>query len=85
MGHPQVYGVLHYLDDSFIGDYSFPVKKTHHKTISHLVSRVADIRGYKDNISAAKKIPNKIWCKVSRECIKLPTLSKYQKTQKESS
>jgi hypothetical protein len=60
------------------------VKKLHHKSISRLFSRVADIRGYKDNISAAKKIPNKIWCKVSRECIKLKTFTKYQKTKKES-
>jgi hypothetical protein len=42
---------------------------------------VADIRGYKNNISAAKKNPNKIWCKVSRECIKLPTFIKYKKAQ----
>jgi hypothetical protein len=37
------------------------VKKVHHKTISHLFSKVADIRGHKDNISAAKKTLNKIW------------------------
>jgi hypothetical protein len=67
MGHPQSYGVFHYLDDSLLDDYSFPVKKIHHKTISHLFSRVADIRGHKDNVSAAKNSPNKIWCKVSRE------------------
>jgi hypothetical protein len=66
MGHPQAYGVIH-LFDSLLGDYSFPKKKLHHDTISHLFSRVADIRGYKDNISAAKKTPNKICCKVSRE------------------
>jgi hypothetical protein len=60
MGTLQDYGVIHYLDDSLLDDYSFPVKKLHHKTISHLFSRVADIRGYKDNISAAKKNPNKI-------------------------
>jgi hypothetical protein len=60
------------------------VRKLHHKTISHLFSRVADIRGYKDNISAAKKTQKKNWCKVSRECIKFPTLTKYQKTKKES-
>jgi hypothetical protein len=28
MGHPQAYGVVHYLDDSLLDDYSFPVKKT---------------------------------------------------------
>jgi hypothetical protein len=78
MGHPQYYGVIYYLYDSFLDDYSFPVKKFHHKTISHLFSRVA-------YISAAKKTPNKTWCKVSRECIKLPTFTKYQNTQKESS
>jgi hypothetical protein len=60
MGNLQDYGVIHYLDDSLLDDYSFPVKKLHHKTISHLFSRVADIRGYKNNISAAKKNPNKI-------------------------
>jgi hypothetical protein len=43
---------------------------------------VADIRGHKDNIIAAKKSPDKSWWKVSRECIKLPTFTKYQKTQK---
>jgi hypothetical protein len=85
MGHPQDYGVIHYLDDSLLDDYSFPVKKFHRKTISHLFSRVADIRGHKGNMCAAKKTPNKIWCMVSRECIKFPTLTKYQKTQKESS
>jgi hypothetical protein len=26
MGHPQAYGVIHNLDDSFLDDYSFPVK-----------------------------------------------------------
>jgi hypothetical protein len=85
MGHPQAYSFIHYLDDSSLDDYSFYVKKLHQKTISHLFSRVADIRGQKDNINAAKKIPNKIWCKVSKECIKVLTFTKYQKTQKESS
>jgi hypothetical protein len=59
MGNPQYYGVIHCLDNSLINEYSVPVKKLHHKTISHLFSRVADIRGHKDNISAAKKTPNK--------------------------
>jgi hypothetical protein len=27
MGHPQAYGVFHYLDDSLLNDYSFPMKK----------------------------------------------------------
>jgi hypothetical protein len=85
MGHPQAYGVIHYLDKSLLDDYSFPVKKLYHKTISHLFSRVADIRGHKDNISAAKETPNKIRCKVSSECIKYPTFTKYQNIQKESS
>jgi hypothetical protein len=67
MEHPQAYGVIHYLDDYLLDDYSFPVKKLYHKTISHLFSRVADIRGNKDNISVVKKTPNKIWCKVLRE------------------
>jgi hypothetical protein len=29
MGHPQAYGVIHYLDESLLDDYSFPVKKLH--------------------------------------------------------
>jgi hypothetical protein len=33
-GHPQAYGVIHYLYYSFLDDYSFLVKKLHHKTIS---------------------------------------------------
>ena len=44
-----------------------------------------DISGHKDKMQAAIKPPNKIWFKVSRECIKLQTFPKYQKTQKESS
>jgi hypothetical protein len=55
MGNSQDYGVIHYLDESLLDDYSFPVKKFHHKTISHLFSRMDDIRGHKDNISAAEK------------------------------
>jgi hypothetical protein len=82
MGYPQAYGVIHYLNYSLLDDYSFPVKKLHHKTISHLFSRVTDIRGHKDNISVAKKIPNKIWCKVSRECVKFQTFTNYKNTQK---
>jgi hypothetical protein len=66
MGNPQAYGVTHYLDDFLLDEYSISVKKLDHKTISHLFSRVADIRGHKDNISAAKRTRNKIWCKVSR-------------------
>jgi hypothetical protein len=64
MGHPQAYGLIHYLDNSLLSDYLFDVKKLHHKTISYLFSKVADIRGHKDNINATKKTPNKIWCKV---------------------
>jgi hypothetical protein len=85
IGHPQSYGVIHYLYDSLLDQYSVPVKKLHHKTISHLFSRVADIRERKDNLSAAKKTLNKIWSKVSRDSIKLPTFTKYQNTQRESS
>jgi hypothetical protein len=77
MGNPQSYGVIHYLDDSLLDDYFFSVKKLHHETISHLFSKLVDIRGLKDNISAAKKTPNKIWYKVLRECIKLQTFTKY--------
>jgi hypothetical protein len=57
MGHPQSYGVFHYLDDSLLDEYSFAVKKLHHKTISHLFSRMVDNRGHKDNICAANKNP----------------------------
>jgi hypothetical protein len=85
MGNPQDYGVIHYLYESLLDDYFFPVEKLDHKTISHLFSRVADIRGHKDNMCAAKKTPNKIWCKVYKERIKLKTFTKYQKTQNESS
>jgi hypothetical protein len=60
MEHPQAYGVVYYLYDSFLDDYSFPVNKLHHKTISHLFSRVDDIRGHKHNMCDAKKTPNKI-------------------------
>jgi hypothetical protein len=56
-GHPQAYGVIHYLDDCLLDDYSFFVKKLHNKTISHLFSRVANIRGHKHNICAANKTP----------------------------
>jgi hypothetical protein len=75
MGKPQAYDVFHYLDDSLLNDYSFPVKKLHHKTISHLFCRVVDIRGYKDKICAARKTTNKIWCMVSIEYIKFPSTS----------
>jgi hypothetical protein len=85
MGHPQADGVTRYLDNYLLDEYSVFVKKLHHKTISHLFSRLADIRGHKDNISATKKTPNKIWCKVYKEYIKLPTSTKYQKTPKKSS
>jgi hypothetical protein len=77
MGTPEAYGVIYYLDDSWLDDYSFLVKKLHHNTVFHLFSRVDDIRGHKHNICAAKKNPNKICCKVSKEYIKLPTLTKY--------
>jgi hypothetical protein len=69
MGHPQAYGVFHYLDDSLLDDYSFPVKKLHHKTISHLFSRVDDIRGHKDNMCAAKKTT--LYLLLSREAFNL--------------
>jgi hypothetical protein len=85
MGHTQYYGVVNYLYDSLLNDYYIPVKKLYHKTISHLFSRLDHMRGHKDNMCAAKKTPNKIWCKVYREYIKFLTLKKYQKTQKEAS
>jgi hypothetical protein len=85
MGHPQPYGVFHYLDTSLLDDYSFHVKNLHHKTISHLFCRMVDIRGHKDKTCSARKPPNKNWCMVYREYIKFPTFTKYQKTKKESS
>jgi hypothetical protein len=30
---PQAYDVVHYLDDFFLDDYSFPVKILHYRTI----------------------------------------------------
>jgi hypothetical protein len=60
MGNSQDYGVVHYLDDYLLDDYSFPLKKLHHKTIFHFFSRVDDIRGHKDNTCGTKKTPNKI-------------------------
>jgi hypothetical protein len=70
MLHPQDYGVVHCLYDSLLNNHAFTVKKLHHRTISHLFSRMDDIRGHKDNICDIKKTPNKIWCNVSREYIK---------------
>jgi hypothetical protein len=55
MGLPQAYGIVFYLDDSLLDDYYFPVKKLHNKTISHLFSRMDDIRGHKDNIYTTEK------------------------------
>jgi hypothetical protein len=46
---------------------------------------VVDIRGHKHNMCAAKKTSNNFFCKMSRECIKFPKFTKYQKTQKELS
>jgi hypothetical protein len=67
MGLPQAYGIVHYLDDSLLDDYSFPVKKLHHKTISHLFCRMDDIRGHKDNIYTTEK--NQI-----KFCIRFPEI-----------
>jgi hypothetical protein len=36
MGHPQDYGVVHYLDDSLLDYYSFPVKNFTAKLFSSL-------------------------------------------------
>jgi hypothetical protein len=57
MENPQAYGVFHYLYDSLLNDYSFPMTKLYHRTISHLFSRVDNIRGHKVNMCAAKKTP----------------------------
>ena len=85
MGHPQAYGVDHYLNESLFDSPSFPVKKTSPQNSFPFLFCGGDISGHKDNMQAAIKPPNKIWCKVSREYIKLPTFNKCQKTQKESS
>jgi hypothetical protein len=47
MGKPQAYGVVHYLDDFLLDDYSFSVKKLHHKTISHLFLEWLILQGIK--------------------------------------
>jgi hypothetical protein len=57
-GASQAYDVVHYLDDSLLDDFFFYVKKLYHRTISHLFSRVDDIRGQKDNMCAVKKTAN---------------------------
>jgi hypothetical protein len=84
MGYPQAYGVDHYLDDSLFYDPSFPVKKLHHRILSHLFSEWMTLVGTKDNMHAAIKPPNKIWCIMCRECINLIIFTKYQETHKES-
>jgi hypothetical protein len=84
MGHPQAYGLVYYLDESLFDDPSFPVKKLHHKTLSHLFSEWMTLDGTKDNLYAAIKPPNIILHKMSRVYIKLPTFTKYQQTHKES-
>jgi hypothetical protein len=58
MRHPQACGAIHYLDDSLLDDYSFPMKKLDHKTISHFLEWLT-LEGTKI-ICAAKKTPNKI-------------------------
>jgi hypothetical protein len=46
------------------------VKKHNHKTIPPLLFfRVADIRGHKDNISYAKKTPNKFGARCSESVL----------------
>jgi hypothetical protein len=47
MGHPHAYGVVHYLDDSLLDDYAFPVKKLHHGTISHIFLEWMALEGTK--------------------------------------
>jgi hypothetical protein len=61
MGNPKNYGVIQYLDDSFLDDYSFPVKNFTTKLFPISFFRVVDIREHQDNMCAAKKTPNKIW------------------------
>ena len=66
--------------------YSFlPCEKTSPQNSFPFLFCGVDISGHKDKMQAAIKPPNKIWFKVSRECIKLKAFPKYQKTQKESS
>jgi hypothetical protein len=85
MGYTQAYGVFHYLDNSLLDDYSFHVKKLHHRTISHLFARVDDIRGPKDNMCAAKKNQMKFGARFPESILSCQHSKKYQKTQKESS
>jgi hypothetical protein len=84
MGNPQAYGVDHYLYDSLFDDPSFPVKKLHHKTLSHLFSEWMTLVSTKYNMHSAIKPPNKIWYMMYTKCIKFLTFTKYQKTYKES-
>jgi hypothetical protein len=61
MGHPQAYGVDHYLNDSLFDSHSFHMKKLRHKTLSHLFYEWMTLVGTKDNMHASIKPPNKIW------------------------
>jgi hypothetical protein len=49
-GIPKAYGVFSFLDDSLFDDPSFPVKKLHHRTLSHLFSKWTTIEDTKDNM-----------------------------------
>jgi hypothetical protein len=80
---PGCCDALHYLDDSLFDDPSFPVKKLHHKTFSHLFSEWMTLVGTKDNMHVAIGPQNKISYMMSREWIKFLTFTKYQKTHKE--
>jgi hypothetical protein len=84
MGNPQAYGVGHYFNDSLFDSPSFSVKKLHHKTLSHIISEWMTLLGTKDNMHASIIPPNKIWYIMSRECIKLLSFTKYQRTHEES-
>jgi GTP cyclohydrolase I len=82
MGHPQSYGIDHYLNDSLFDNPSFPMKKLHHKTLSHTFSKWMTLVGIKDNMHAAIKTPNKILYMMYKEFIEVLSFTKYQKTHK---
>jgi hypothetical protein len=69
MGHPQAYGVDHYLEHFLFDDHSFPVKKLHHTTLSHIFSKGMTLICTKDNMHDAINPPNKIWYMMSESVL----------------
>ena len=84
MVNPQAYYFNHYLNGSLLEIPSFPVKKLHHKTLSHLFSEWMTLVATKDNMHAIIKPPNNFWYMMYRDYIKFPTFTKCQMTHKKS-